>query len=150
MIGYEAITAEVDHPGYDFVTGFASIQEGDRDEAVKAAWALHGAFPDDSNPRGAIMRMELDALLALDEGDGALAVELLEEAATLEESLPFEFGPPASLKPPHELLGEVKLELGDHVGALAAFRRSLDFTPERTLSLRGLVFAADALDEHAE
>jgi cytochrome c-type biogenesis protein CcmH/NrfG len=61
--------------------------------------------------------------------------------------LPFEFGPPASLKPPHELLGEVYLELGQEEAALDAFRRALDLTPERTVSLRGVVFAAEALQD---
>jgi hypothetical protein len=95
------------------------------------------------------MVQELEALLALDAGDGARAVRLLTEAAELEASLPFEFGPPASPKPPHELLGEVNLALGHHAAALAAFRTSLQFTPERAPSLAGVVSAADALDHTA-
>ena len=91
----------------------------------------------------------LDALLALDAGNGTRALSLLAEAAALEESLPFEFGPPASLKPPHELLGEVALELGEADRALIAFRKALDFTPERAPSLEGLASSADALHQTA-
>jgi len=143
------ITADVDNPGYDFVTGFAAIQDGDRAAALPVVERLRQRFPDESQPRGTIMRLELEALLAMDEGNGAQAVALLERATQIEESLPFEFGPPASLKPPHELLGEVNLEIREYGAALAAFRRSLDFTPERTVSLRGLIFAAEAVGDHA-
>jgi len=95
------------------------------------------------------MTLELEALVALTAGDGHRAVAILNEAATIEEGLPFEFGPPASLKPPHELLGEVALELGDHAMAMTAFQRALDFTPERAPSLEGLVASARALDRVA-
>ncbi len=57
------------------------------------------------------MRLELEALLALDAGNRGQAVALLARASELEETLPFEFPLPASLMPPHELLGEVSLEL---------------------------------------
>jgi len=143
------ITAEVDHPMYDFVSGYAAVQEGDRVAAADALGTLREAFPEDDASRGAIARLELEALLALDSGDRARALELLLRATEIEEGLPFEFGPPASLKPPHELLGEVYLELGEEEAALSAFQRALDFTPERTVSLRGVVFAAEALQETA-
>jgi tetratricopeptide (TPR) repeat protein len=142
-----SITADVDHPGYVFVSGYAAAQEGDRTEGSNALATLRAAYPGDDDPRGSIMRLELEALIALDSGDGERAVQLLHEAVAIEESLPFEFGPPASLKPPHELLGEVSLELGENAAALEAFRRALDFTPERTVALRGVVVAAEALGE---
>ncbi len=137
--------AEVEHVGYDFVSAYASLQSGERGPATRFVTSV----APDAEPRHTIMRLELQGLLALDDGDHARAVELLEEATAIEESLPFEFGPPASLKPPHELLGEVHLELGSHAQALAAFQRALDFTPERALSLRGLVFAAEAVGDDA-
>ena len=92
------------------------------------------------------MLLELEALAAAQRGDHGSAVSSLEEAVRIEEDLPFEFGPPASLKPPHEMLGEIAMAAGDHDTALAAFQRSLDFTPERTPSLEGLAAAAQALD----
>ena len=102
-------------------TASAGIQDGDRPAAERAERALRLRLEGDANPRGKIMLLELQALLALDEGDGSAAVALLEEAVEIEEGLPFEFGPPASLKPPHELLGEVALELGAYQAALDAF-----------------------------
>jgi tetratricopeptide (TPR) repeat protein len=143
------IAADVDRAGYRFVSGYAALKRGDRAEARHALEQLRPPSPEEANPRRTIMALELDALLALDGGDGARAVALLEDATELEESLPFEFGPPASLKPPHELLGEVYLELGDHEGAFDAFRAALERTPERTPSLEGLVEAARPLDEDA-
>ncbi|HSG47489.1 MAG TPA: hypothetical protein VLA43_06755, partial [Longimicrobiales bacterium] len=95
-----------------------------------------------------IMRLELAALLALGEGRGDEAVHLLRDAAALEESLPLEFGPPASLKPPHELLGEILAELGRPAEAVEAFQGSLALTPLRTPSLRGLAAAARAAGIH--
>jgi tetratricopeptide (TPR) repeat protein len=140
----ERFAAPVDRPGYHFVTGYAAVKQGDRETAVAALSRL-GSSGD--GPRRAIERIELEALLALDSGDGQEAIRLLEEAAAIEETLPLEFGPPASLKPPHELLGEVALEAGDAGAAMAAFRRALELTPNRTPSLEGLLAAAVALDE---
>ncbi len=99
--------------------------------------------------RTEIQMLELEALEAVRAGNHARALDLLEEAAAIEEELPFEFGPPASLKPPHELLGEVALEAGRYARALAAFQRSLEFTPERRPSLVGLAAAARATDRPA-
>jgi tetratricopeptide (TPR) repeat protein len=142
------LSADVQHPGYDFVTGFAAIQRGDRSTAVETIEKLHqmGA---NSNPRLLIAQKELEALVALRDGNGATAMALLREATEIEERLPFEFGPPASFKPPHELLGEVAMELGDHATAIAAFRAALDFTPERSPSLEGLIMSAQASDQLA-
>lgn len=95
------------------------------------------------------MVLELEALLAADAGDEDGAIELLREATEIEEGLPFEFGPPASVKPPHELLGEVALEAGRHDLAVIAFREALDFTPERVPSLEGLAAAARATGRSA-
>ncbi|MDX1646001.1 MAG: hypothetical protein R3304_02560 [Longimicrobiales bacterium] len=137
--------AEVTHPGYDFVTAYAASKTGD---LVPARRFVENA-PADGPPRMRIMVLELEALLALAAGNGDRALRFLEEATEIEESLPFEFGPPASLKPPHELLGEVALELERYDVALQAFRDALDFTPDRTPSLEGLAGAARASGRQA-
>jgi tetratricopeptide (TPR) repeat protein len=143
------LDAEVDHPGYHFVTAYAAIKLGDEAGARAAMDRMRNAGGAGPTPRLLIAEKELEAMLALDRGDGPQAIALLREATAIEEGLPFEFGPPASLKPPHELLGEVAAELGDHDTALAAFRNALNFTPERTLALEGLVEAARALSLEA-
>jgi tetratricopeptide (TPR) repeat protein len=142
----ERLAADVDRPGYDFVTGYAAVRKGDRATAERVVDGLKRAGTD---PRTRIMAMELDALLAQSSGNGARALTLLAEAAAVEEGLPFEFGPPASLKPPHELWGEVAMDEGDATTALKAFRAALDFTPERAPSLEGLIAAANALNQTA-
>lgn len=140
----ERLSADVDHPGYDFVSGYAAIRRGDV-AAAQAALGRLGARGAQTPPRVRIMELELDALIAEHDGDTDRAVSLLTRATEIEEGLPFEFGPPASLKPPHELLGEVALAAGDHAAALGAFQEALGFTPERTLSLEGLASSARAL-----
>ena len=66
----------------------------------------------------------------------------MRDAATLEDGLPIEFGPPAIDKPSRELLGEMLLSQGKPAEARAAFEQALTRTPERTASLRGLMRAA--------
>lgn len=139
------LAADVDRPGYHFITAYAALHEGDRATAERVHRSLRAAG--DADPRTRIMAMELDALIALRDGNATRAMTLLAEAAAIEEGLPFEFGPPASLKPPHELWGEVALQAGDARQALGAFRRALDFTPERAPSLKGLIASAEALQE---
>jgi len=143
------LDADVDLPVYHFVTAFAALQSGD-EAAASGSWdALRRMASARSNARDQIMLLELEALRAQQAGEHSRAIALLEEAAGIEEGLPFEFGPPASVKPPHEMLGEVALAAGDHERALRAFQRSLDFTPERTPSLAGLITSARALDRAA-
>jgi tetratricopeptide (TPR) repeat protein len=134
-----------DRHAYDFVSAYAAVKRGDRDGAaalLQKMTRLRESAGIDA-PRALIREMEIRALLAFEDGQGDEAVSTLREAAELEASLPFEFGPPASLKPPHELLGEVLLEEGKAPEALATFRKALELTPGRTLDLMGLAIAAD-------
>ena len=130
---------------YDFITAYAAVKEGDSEGALEILarlTALREEMGADM-PRPKIAEMELEALLALESGMADQAVELLMAAAALEETLPIEFGPPASLKPPHELLGEVLLDLGRYTAATEAFRGALKLTPERAASLQGLARSAE-------
>ena len=58
--------------------------------------------------------------------------------------MPFEFGPPVTVKPSHELLGELLLQLGRPQEAEVEFTRALGLAPKRTRSLIGLARAATA------
>jgi tetratricopeptide (TPR) repeat protein len=91
------------------------------------------------------MALELDALVAKAKGDSAGAVELLEEAAALETSLSLQFGPPEIVKPSHELLGELLLEVGRPEEALERFAEALARAPRRSQSLAGRALAAQGL-----
>ena len=144
----ERFSADVDHPDYDFITGMAAIKTGDRGVAQQMLIKL-GSSTTTDNPRLRIAHMELAALIALDGGNEEQAIGLLTEAATLEETLPIEFGPPATLQPPHELLGAAYLISNRPAEAIQAFRKALEFTPRRTNSLVGLSAAASAAGEDA-
>ena len=90
----------------------------------------------------AVLKTELKALLASLRGEKDHALALAKEAAAAEDAMSFEFGPPAVVKPAHELLGEMLLKAGDAGQARAEFERSLSRAPERALSLLGLARAA--------
>jgi tetratricopeptide (TPR) repeat protein len=72
----------------------------------------------------------------------------LREALALEESLPYEFGPPLVVVPSGELLGTVLLDEGRHDEAMAAFRATLAVAPGRASSLLGLARAAEGAGNH--
>lgn len=80
----------------------------------------------------------LRAMILRSQGNRDSAVALLRPAASLEDSLPVEFGPPNTYKPSHEALGEVLSELGQHALAEREFRLALLRTPRRPAALLGL------------
>jgi hypothetical protein len=95
-----------------------------------------GAIPDpQKSPR--VMHQELAALIALKRGDAATAVALLKGAAQLEESMRPPNGAADPVKPAHELLGEVLLEVGKPADAAIAFDATLLRMPNRARSLMG-------------
>src|SRR5881398_2891537 len=91
-----------------------------------------------------ILEQELRALLRQADGDLTGAVALTREATALEDAMPLEFGPPAVVKPSHELLGEMLLQAGRSREAQMEFARALRLAPKRALALRGLARAAAA------
>ncbi|MDX1631868.1 MAG: tetratricopeptide repeat protein, partial [Thermoanaerobaculia bacterium] len=103
-----------------------------------------GAVPEETLREIEVLERELQALLALAEGRSEAAVSLLEEATEMEESRPLEYGPPDIVKPSHELLGEILLELGRPGLAKEKFETALERAPRRALSLAGLARAAAA------
>ncbi|MEJ2539975.1 MAG: hypothetical protein P8188_08405 [Gemmatimonadota bacterium] len=139
-------------PGYDFVDAYAALKRGDPAPARTAVERWKAALDEAQGEavwwydpdRLRIQILELEALLALEEDRSDEGLRMLREAAKLEESLPMEFGPPASLKPPHELWGEALLGLDRPGEAVAAFEGSLALAPRRMPSLRGLAEAARA------
>lgn len=135
-----------------FVQGFAAVKRGDVASAERwltrvAAAAQAAATTSDLDSAGRtvprILEKELRGLLALAGGRNDAGLALLREATALEDAMPFEFGPPAVVKPSHELLAEVLLELGRSPEAQREFERALELTPKRALALRGLVTAAE-------
>ena len=84
-----------------------------------------------------VMHHELNALIALKKGDKDKALSLLREAVAIEESMRPPNGAADPVKPSHELLGEVLLELSRPAEAAAAFDTCLLRMPNRARSLMG-------------
>jgi tetratricopeptide (TPR) repeat protein len=96
-----------------------------------------------------VMAQQLEAVLLFAEGRREEALVLARQAAVVEASLPFEFGPPVPVKPVNEQVGEMLMDLRRPREAMEAFELSLKRTPRRTLSLLGLARAAMASKDMA-
>jgi len=143
-----------------FATGFSAAKAGDPAAAEEALAQLHervatahltgAAGVDDyaittksDLDAAAILENELAAQLLFEQGETSEALARLKEATAAEDSLPFAYGPPDVVKPSHELLGEMLLELGRPVEARAQFERALERAPRRVLSFLGFARAAE-------
>lgn len=96
-----------------------------------------------------VMQQELAAVIQFAEGNQEKAVQVLSTATKIEENMSFMFGPPAIVKPSHELLGEMYLELGNYDDALKMFEAAMKRAPRRALSLKGLAKALEGAGEVA-
>ena len=96
-----------------------------------------------------VMAQQLEAALLFAEGRREEALVLARQAAVVEASLSFEFGPPVPVKPVNEQVGEMLMDLRRPREAMEAFELSLKRTPRRTLSLLGLARAAMAVKDIA-
>jgi tetratricopeptide (TPR) repeat protein len=84
----------------------------------------------------------LRAMILRADGRPDSALVLLRTAATVDQSLPVDFGPPNTFKPPHEAAGEQLLEMGRFEEAEEEFRLALARTPRRSATLLGYARAA--------
>ena len=95
------------------------------------------------HPVAQVLQLELQSLLLMKEGKGREAEALLRKATQVEDAMSFMYGPPDIVKPSHELLGEVLLELNRPVEAKKEFELAMKRAPNRSLSLMGLAKAAE-------
>jgi tetratricopeptide (TPR) repeat protein len=163
-LGDDAVAADL------FAVGFAALRSGNRaaaNTALQAMAALAGEAPLNAHaghtaPPGqpqtglpaagaggdkrvpAVMAQQLEAALLFTEGRREEALVLARQAAVVEDSLSFEFGPPIPVKPAHELVGEMLMDLRRPKEAIPEFEAALKRTPRRALSLLGLGRAATA------
>ena len=126
---------------YEFVNAFAALREGNPEparavlaEGLKVISPYQGLHLD-----------ELRGLVAIASGNSGEGLGILREAAEGEDALPFAVGPPKVLKPTFELLGEELFRLGRSEESVAAYRLANGRNPGRTLSVRGLDQAREAL-----
>ena len=96
-----------------------------------------------------VMAQQLEAILLFSEGRRDEALVLARQAAVVEDGISFEFGPPVPVKPAHELVGEMLMDLRRPKEAIPAFEISLTRNPRRALSLLGLARASMATKDTA-
>ena len=125
-------------PPMVFGDGLAAIARGDVAAAERALASLGGlGQPDDEwlSPYVPVLTGTLQALIRSARGDNEGALRAAREAADYEAALPFQYGPPSSMKPPRELEGELLLEMGRAEEALSVLDLALARTPRRALTL---------------
>ena len=103
--------------------------------------AFRGTNTVESVPTG-IREIQVAAVKASINKDHAKAIELMKQAATLEEQMAPPLGPPILVKPSHELFGEILLRAGKPAEASAQFAVALLRQPNRARSLLGAARAA--------
>ena len=140
---------DIPSPNYHFARTLAAIERRDFDAARESARFVQAGGS--GNPEvvlnegvADVLRLEIEAKLALADGDRNKAVALLQEAAIREEAMPPTFGPPSIVKPAAELLGDTLAEIGRTDEAVAAYTAQLERTPRRAATLLGLVSVARA------
>ncbi len=115
-------------------------------EAVHAGCSpgadVYGATDPPGRQAARVMGEALRGFIQFKAGETAQAVETLRQAAELEDAMGFDFGPPVVVKPAHELLGEVLLDVNRPEEAMVEFKAALARVPRRSLSMLGLARAA--------
>jgi tetratricopeptide (TPR) repeat protein len=126
----------------------AALVAGDHDAAQSLRAALAADVSETADPpwQAEATALQLEGLLAAADGDTGRAVELLREAAAVEDAAPLTFGPPTPVVPSHDLLGRMLLDLGRADEAATAFEGALARAPGRRQSAAGLAEARAALD----
>ena len=137
------------------VAGMSQVEQGKIAEAEQALSRLkhwrksEGIKQQHSHDQAAeVMELELDAVINIAKGKTKKGLELLQGATELEDSMRFAYGPPDPVKPSHELLGEILLQLDRPQEAKEQFELALSNTPKRALSLLGLARSARKSDDH--
>ncbi len=87
---------------------------------------------------GKVMMNQLFAVRLVAGGRVDEGLALLREAASLEDAVPYQYGPPFPVKPAREWFGDVLLSLGKRNAAQRQLTLALERTPQRALSLTGL------------
>ncbi len=133
-----------------FAKGLGAARSGDSDAALAALAELSG-LRDTMADRDmgywvALTEAQIasiEAWIALNEGDSNLARALMTDAAEKEDAVGKSPVTPGHVLPARELLGDLLLELGDKEAAAKAYEASLQVSPNRARSLRGLDTASD-------
>ena len=135
----------------DLAVGMAAARKGDTTGARRIHAGMSGRTRASRTSAGGHFVPGLDAaevmadllratiLVTTLQYDSAIVVAT--GAAEREAALPFEFGPPETIKPPYELLGELLLVAQRPKDARRAFDKALARTPNRSRSVLGMARA---------
>ena len=117
--------------GYDaFTTGYAAATRSDKSLAASSLATIRAMAEEEGKAPDAesedvkdleIIGKELSALIAGEGGDMESAIAQAQEAAETYDAMAFDFGPPVTVKPPDELLGELLLREKRYPDARKAF-----------------------------
>ena len=142
---YAWVTAE----GIDDVQVYGAIGLGAaRSGDIELAGAAARALAERSGRPVQITHHGLEAVIRLAEGDPAGALDLIAAAAAMEDAnVMVHLGAPNPMKPPHELYGEILLEVRRPADALEQFERALEIYRNRPLSLMGAARASAQIGE---
>jgi tetratricopeptide (TPR) repeat protein len=134
-----------------FVRGLAAAMRG-RPEVSPALASLRALSKADTGSREKgsgklfdIWTLEIESAVAAKQGAYDQAIASMKRAVSLEEAMPPPSGPPAVVKPTHELLGEILLQAERPKEAAQQFAVSLERHPRRARSLLGAARAGAAL-----
>lgn len=132
--------------------GAAKLRDLDRAEAARAVLQKIATSDHDKDRRemGAIMERQIAGLIAMADGNRDAGLTALRSAVELEDRQPRPVGRPHPIKPSHELLGEILLDLGRPGEAKKYFERALWRGANRSLSVLGLARASSLLGQLAE
>jgi tetratricopeptide (TPR) repeat protein len=89
-----------------------------------------------------LQAMNISATLDIAQGKHNAAIRKMEQATALIDAAPPPSGPPLSIKPVHELFGEILLRAGRPDAAAKHFDKALGRYPDRARSLLGAAAAA--------
>ena len=159
--GMDLDTTHLDRlAGWDaFARGFAALKANDLASARRALAELQAIarqppgpldaeFPDEDAYLDILAAM-LEGATAAQDGHAETGLAHVRAAAARYDALPFAFGPPLPVKPPHELAGDLLMAMGRPKQALAQYDAALRLAPRRAQSLLGRVQALQALGDEA-
>lgn len=145
--------------GWDaFTSGYAAAKLGDKATAaaslaklrnIQASYSATPAPDKEVETYLSILADELNGLIVSKVGDMEAAIAQVQRAATIYDGMAFDFGPPVTIKPPQELLGELLLKQNKNRQAREAFELSLQRAPRRAESLLGRARAESAMGDTA-
>lgn len=136
-----------------FARGLAQATQGDVAGATGSLQALRAARAAPA-PAGAeawaagdryleAMQHMLEGAIGHAEGDVEGGLAKVRAAAAMIDAMPFDYGPPTTVKPVHELAGDLLLASGRAEEAAQEYALALKMAPRRALSETGLAHARD-------